>query len=381
MFVDRFMTPPRRIFAAFALHAFAMGNLFPRLPAVRDAMGVGEGALGLALIGGPVGTLLALTFVASLVERIGHRRVLFWGLPLQAAFFALAVHAGSPFWFFLALIPAGLCIGSAELVINVEADRVEAAAGRRIMSRAHAFWSIGAFGAGLFGAFMGHLGLSPAWHMALVVPLVGLGLLLFMSGFETAPARHLTGTDTPRIAVPTLPILMLVAVTLSAMLLEGASLDWGAIYMQGEFLAGPMVAGLAMSIMALSQAVARFVADEFITRFSPVPVARLLLTILLAGCLLVVFSPFALLSLLGFGLIGVGSSAIFPMAISAAAQRTDRPAALNVAALAQFSFVVFLLGPPLLGLVAEAWGIRAAYAVGLPLLALSLLTVGSLGRR
>jgi cyanate permease len=82
--------------------------------------------------------------------------------------------------------------------------------------------------------------------------------------------------------------------------------------------------------------------------------------------------------MVGFALIGVGSSAIFPLAMSAAAQRTDRPAAVNVAALAQTGFVIFLLAPPLLGFVAEHWGIRAAYGVCLPLVALGLLSCSAL---
>ena len=382
MFVDRFMTAPRRVFAAFAIHAFAMGNLFPRLPAVKEAMGVGEGALGLALIGAPAGTLVALTFGAALLDRIGYRRALLVLLPLEALFYALAVHAGRPLTFFLLLIPAGICVGSVEIVLNVETDRVEHAAGRRIMNRAHAFWSFGFFGAGLFGALLGEAGLGPRLHMALVVPVVGLAVLVFLSAFTPAPERHAVAhAAAPRFALPSLPILLLVAVTLSAMLLEGASMDWGAIYMRGEFAAGPLVAGLAVAVAALSQALARFFADGFITRFSPAGVSRVLLGILLAGSLLVVVSPHWLLSLTGFGLIGVGSSAIFPMAMSAAAQRTDRPAAINVAALAQFSFMVFLLGPPLLGLVAESWGIRASFGVALPLVVLSLATAGALGRR
>ena len=85
--------------------------------------------------------------------------------------------------------------------------------------------------------------------------------------------------------------------------------------------------------------------------------------------------------MLGFALLGIGSSALFPLAISAAAQRTDRPAAINVAALSQISFVAFLLGPPLLGFVSEHWGIRSAFAIGIPFIGLSLLTAGSLGRR
>jgi MFS family permease len=67
--------------------------------------------------------------------------------------------------------------------------------------------------------------------------------------------------------------------------------------------------------------------------------------------------------------------------MSAAAQRTDRPAAANVASLAQISFVAFLLGPPLLGYVAQSLGIRWSFGIGIPLVVLSLITAGALGSR
>jgi MFS family permease len=112
-----------------------------------------------------------------------------------------------------------------------------------------------------------------------------------------------------------------------------------------------------------------------------VAVARALLTVLGLGALLVFFAPTAVVALIGLGLLGVGTSAIFPLAMSAAAQRTDRPAAINVASLAQTSFVVFLLGPPLLGAVAQDFGIRWSYGIALPLVVLSFIVAGALGRR
>jgi len=106
-----------------------------------------------------------------------------------------------------------------------------------------------------------------------------------------------------------------------------------------------------------------------------------LLAMMATGVLVVFFSPAPFFSMLGFALLGIGTSALFPLAISAAAQRTDRPAAINVAALSQISFVAFLLGPPLLGFVSDHWGIRSAFGIGIPFIILSLLTAGSLGRR
>jgi MFS family permease len=100
-----------------------------------------------------------------------------------------------------------------------------------------------------------------------------------------------------------------------------------------------------------------------------------MLILLGIGALMVTFSPTPLVALLGFALMGIGTSSIFPLAMSAAAQRTDRRAAANVAALAQLSFVVFLMAPPLLGFVAEHIGIRYAFGLGLPLVVLGLAFV------
>jgi MFS family permease len=103
--------------------------------------------------------------------------------------------------------------------------------------------------------------------------------------------------------------------------------------------------------------------------------------VLLLGAALVACAPYPMVAMLGFALIGVGSSAIFPLAMSAAAQRTDRPAAVNVAAMAQTGFVIFLLAPPILGFVAEHWGIRWSFGVCLPLVILGLLSCQALAPR
>ncbi len=374
------LSPQHRIFAAFALHAFAMGNIFPRMPDIKSAMGVAEGILGLSLIGLPLGTLITLTFAAPLLERLGFRRSLLTMMPFVAILYAIAVHAMHPVLFFILLIPIGMLIGCIEIVINVEADRVEKMIQRRIMNRAHAFWSFGFFGAGLFGAAMAQLGFSPQLHLALVIPLSLLGIALFLGKYQPAPKRFEESTgDQPKFARPTAAILVLVGVTVSAMLMEGAGIDWSAIYMRNIFASGPFISGAAVAIGAFSQAITRFLVDDFIDRYSPSSVARLLLSGLAAGIVCVFFPINSFISLLGFALIGFGTSAIFPMALSAAAQRTDRPSVINVASLVQIAFTVFLVGPPLLGTVAEHWGIRWAFGVALPLVIFSFVTAPALG--
>jgi len=372
--------PRQRVFAAFFLYAFAMGGIFPRVPELQRAMDATEGALGLALIGASTGTLVSLSLAGRLLDRIGHRRALLALTPAMAACYALASFATAPWMLFALLVPCGLCIGAVEIIVNLEADRVEHQEGRRIMNRAHGFWSIGFFVAGLFGAGLSQAGVSVQQHLLIDALLVLVATALLLGRFDAAP--HRTGTaqghETPRFARPTLAILALVAVTLSAMVLEGAGAEWSAIYMRDVFGAGPFIAGSAVAVGALMQAVTRFFADAFVERFSPVGVARVLLTLLGIGAGTVLLAPSAGAAFAGFALMGVGTSVIFPLAMSAAAQRTDRSAAVNVATLAQTSFVVFLLGPPLLGLVAQYWGIRWSFGIGLPLVALSLAMAGVL---
>ncbi len=376
------LPPQIKVFGAFFIYSFCMGSIFPRMPALQEAMGVGEGALGLALIGSAIGTLISLTFAGRFVEAVGYRRVLLVAIPLLSALYALASWANTPLVFFFLLLPVGLTIGCIEIILNVEADRVEHAIGRRIMNRAHAFWSIGFFSAGIVGAFIAQTGLEVHLHLTLMIPFILMATLLILGRFEPAPHRAGTSSEeAPRFARPTVTIMMLVAVCMSAMLMEGAGIDWSAIYMRNLFDADPLWAGLAVATVAGSQGVTRFFADSFVERFNPVAVARTLLVVLGAGVLCAFLAPAAWLAYLGFALIGIGSSALFPLAMSAAAQQTDRPAAINVAALAQFSFTAFLLGPPLLGYIGEHFGIQWVFGVGFPLVLLGLATAHVLAPR
>ena len=376
------LPPQQRVYGGFFVYSFCMGSLPPRLPDLQRMMQIEEGALGFGLIGAAAGTLVSLSFSGPILERIGYRRSILTMIPLLALLYAIASFAEGPLSFFVLLFPVGIVIGGIEIILNLEADRTEHMIGYRIMNRAHALWSFGFFSAGIISALVAQSGLSPQIHLFLMVPLVIVGVALILGRFDPAP--HRTGTSDekpPHFTMPTMAIMVLVAVTLSAMIMEGAGIDWSAIYMRDVFAVSPFLSGFAVALGAGAQAVTRFFADPFVERYSPIAVARVLLGVLGVGVLLVFFAPIDWLALVGFALMGVGTSVIFPLAMSAAAQLTDRPAATNVASLAQVSFVAFLLGPPLLGYVAEAFGIRWSFGLGLPLVVLSIVCAGALGTK
>jgi MFS family permease len=371
----------RRVFAAFFFYAVVMGALFPRLADIQLRMGVGEAALGVGLLGTALGTQITLMLGGTLIERVGHRLTLLIGVPMLGAAQVGAALSPSVPVFFGFLVLSGLAVGCVEIVINLEADRGEQLLGRRIMSRAHAFWSFGFFTSGLIGAGLAEIRVAP-WLGILLVDICAVALLaLVLRDFRDAPSRTEAEPPPPRFVAPTRGILALVAFTLSAMLLEGAIIDWSVIYMRDSFEVSRLVNGFAFALGAGAQGLTRFVADRFVDRHGPVTVARAMVLSSGLGAFLVAASPWPALSLVGFALIGIGVASAFPLAMSAAARRTDRSPRANVAALAQMSFIVFLLAPPMLGFVAQHAGIRWSYAIGLPLVVLSWLFTPSLASR
>lgn len=372
------LSPQHRIFAAFFVYSLALGGIFPRLDDIQSALGINKAVLGQTLIGTAVGTQIALMFFGPLIEKLGYRKILLTAIPALALVMALVSFAPEPGIVFATLLIAGLAIGSIEIVVNVEADRTEALLSKRLMNRAHAFWSFGFFAAGMVGAGMKQFGVSPQLHLMLMVVVITIGTVLALGRYEPAPVRNSDEGAKPKFIRPSFAILTMVAFTLSAMLLEGAGAEWSVIYMRSIFDAPPFINAFAFAIGAFAQAVVRFYADGIIDRLGPLKVARTLILLLGLGATLVSFAPSPFIAILGFALMGVGTSAVFPLAMSAAAQRTDRPAAVNVAALAQLSFITFLVAPPFLGFVAEHFGDRYVYGVGLPLVVLSWFTVHSI---
>ena len=364
------IAPQHRIYACFFLFALTTGALMSRLPDIQAHLGIDKSQLGLTMIGMAIGSLISLTFSSPLIARLGARTTAFASVLGPSLLFALIPWLGAAPAVFAVLFVTGLLAGALEINLNVEIDRLEAQYGQRYMNRAHGCWSLGFFITALAGAMIRQSGLSVAHHLGLVAIVVVLVGGYMISGMVSAPVppRRDEHADSHRIAFPNWGLVPLCIIGFAAFLVEGAGIDWSAIYMQEVFAVEPFIGGMGLTLFAFFMAAMRLSADPVVTRFGPRAVAMVLLTLASLGALLVGWAPVPAVALMGFALMGAGCSAVYPLAVSAAAQRTDRPAAVNVAAIGQVSFVVFFLAPPLLGFVAEYLGIRSSYLICLPLL-------------
>ncbi|KAA1183763.1 MFS transporter [Rhizobium tropici] len=376
------LEPQQRIYVCFFLFAVSIGALLSRLPDLQDALQINKSELGLTLIGAAIGALISLTLASPIVARLGARKTAFVTVLGTSALLALVPWMGAAPLVFAVLFCEGMLAGALEINLNVEIDRIEAQLGRGVMNRAHGFWSLGFFVTALISSAVRQAGVPMQLHLALTFAFVLIVGTITIAGMRNAPARATHDhTDAGHMALPTLGLLPLCVIGIAAFLVEGAGIDWSAIYMRDVFHAEPFIGGLGLTLFTFFMALARLFADPFVDRYGSRAVALFLLLLSTAGLCAVWLAPHPNVALVGFAFMGAGCSAVYPLAVSAAAQRTDRPAHVNVAALGQMSFVVFFLAPPLLGFVAEHAGIRTAYLVCIPVILAALMGVGSLSAR
>ena len=374
------MTRERLIMLVFFLQPIAFGSWLPRIPDIQQALGLGPAELAVALLGMPVGILVTLPFAGRLVARIGGRATILYGFPVYLGLVWLPAWAPGIEALFVALALLGAAIATLELGLNVVADAIEKRSDRLIMSTCHGFWSLGIMAGSLVGIGFAAAGAAP--HLALPIAaaamlpgcVVAARALPDLHAREAAKEEHAAG----RRRMPSLALLGICLFVFGVTMTEGAVADWSAVFLRDVFQQTDAAAGFGYSAFAFMVAASRFGGDRLKAQYGAVALARVCGITSIVGLVLVALSPAASLALLGFAAVGFGVSVGFPLAVTAAADQTDRPAAASVAILSFVALLGFLIGPPLIGFVAEHAGMRYGLAMLLPALVASLALTGRL---
>lgn len=368
----------------FFLQPIAFGSWLPRIPEVQSALGLGPAGLALVLLGLPCGTLLTLPFAGPLVGRIGARAAIRIGYVLYAIGMSLPAIAGNPVLLFVALALVGSTISFLELGLNVQADRVEKATGSLIMSTSHGFWSLGIMVGSLIGSGLAALAVPAGWAIPIVSILgmaAGLAVAQVLPDYGADPAAAAAPKTSTGWRLPGAALLGICLFTFGVTMTEGAMADWSAIFLRDMLGAGSGLAGLGYSVFALCVAAARFGGDWLKARFGAVTLARGCVSLALLGIGVVALAPNLPVALVGFGIIGLGASVGFPLAVTAAAGLDEGTPSANVAVLSFVALLGFLVGPPIIGLVTQVIDLRIGLATLVPFLVLSLTLTSRLRSR
>ncbi|HEV7346437.1 MAG TPA: MFS transporter [Devosia sp.] len=376
------LSAQRLTMLVFFLQPIAFGSWLPRIPEVQQALGLGPAGLAVALLGLPCGTLLTLPFAGPLVGRIGPRTAILAGFVLYSIAVSLPAFATGPVALFVTLMLAGSTISFVELGLNVQADAVEKATGSMIMTTSHGFWSVGIMVGSLIGSGLAAADLGAQWAIMLVAAIVLPVALLAGNALPTmAPPSAGSGEQRSAWALPSWALLGICFFVFGITMTEGAMADWSAIFLRDALGAESGVVGLGYAVFAMMVAAGRFGGDRLKRRFGAVGTARLCGVLALVGAAILFGAPSTPVALLGFAIIGLGVSVGFPLAVTAAASLTDRTASANVAILSFVALLGFLVGPPVIGFVAEQFDMRVGIACLVPVLLVSLLLTGRLEAR
>ena len=357
--------------AFFFIGGFGSASWAPLVPVLRERLAIGDDVLGLLLLCIGIGSLATMPLSGALSTRLGCRRVLVaTGILFACAL--LAVTLVDSLWTAVPVILVfGALMGCLDVVINVAAVIVEKGIGRRIMSGMHAFWSLGGFvGAGLYGVWVGILGLTPFQSTAIASALI----LVFTAFF----GRHLIpygGGGGSLIAIPRGIVVFVGITAFIAFLSEGAVMDWSGVYLtvvRGMDLA---LAGVGFSVFSAAMLTMRFLGDRVVQRIGqrPVAVGGALLT--LVGILLIMFAPVDALLYFGFFAIGIGSANIVPVFFSLMGRQNVMPIGTAVSAVSTMGYLGILAGPAAIGFISSATNLQTAFGV-LAVLSIAQAAVG-----
>jgi MFS family permease len=341
---------------AFLLAGFATACWAPLVPFAKQRLRLNDGELGLLLLCAAVGALAGATFSGPLTARHGSRRVILAGGLGLCGFLPVLAIASTPAGLGAALFCFGASLGGIDVAMNAHAVEVESAAARPLMSGFHALYSLGGFaGAGLVTLLLSQ-GAAP-----LTATLCGAGLGLGLLAIATPRLLATRSTEARAFAWPVGVVLVIAALAALSFLAEGAVLDWGALLVVERKLESAADAGFGFGLFSIAMTAGRLSGDVVVARLGrrQVLVGGGLLAI--AGFATLLLSPWALAAMAGFLLVGLGLANIVPILFSAAGRQSVMAPSLAIAAITTTGYVGILAGPPLVGFVARAAGLPAAF--------------------
>ncbi|MEP3049034.1 MAG: MFS transporter [Roseibium sp.] len=369
----------RVVLAIFFLCGSFIGLWASRIPDFKTQTGLDEAGFGLLLLVVASGSFVAFPYVGALVDRVGAATVSKVLSTATIISFGLVGFAPNMELLVAALFLAGFSFGGLDVAMNGWGAEVEKNLGRPVMSSFHGFFSLGAGVGAQLGGFAIWGGLSIPAHFSLwCLAMVPLAVWAYSQPWPKAEQVPDAGTKAPLFAIPKGALILAGCVALVAALGEGAITDWAALYQIDDLGYPESLAPTAFTIFSIAMVIMRLAGDQIIARFGPVKVAQISGVAAFVGCLLLVSGANIWMVWVGCFVMGLGYAVLFPLAMSRAANDPDMSPGKALAAVVTLGYGSFLLGPPLLGFVGEAWSLRVSFGavavmtLAIPFLATSL---------
>jgi len=356
--------------AVFFVNGFGFASWVSRIPAVREALALTEGQLGTALFAIAAGALVAFPLAGRGTVMRGARVLTLASGVAYCLVLPGPAFAGGLLMLALSLFVFGAANGAMDVSMNALGVEVETSIGKPIMSSLHGMWSAGGLGGAVVGGLFAKYGVAPQVHLSVIALLLITTVITARRWLPTNRVR-LSTDSVPHFARPEAGMMGLGAIIFCSFLIEGAMADWSAVLLRDSLNTTEAVAALGYAVFSLTMMSMRFAGDRIVTRWDAGALLRVTNGIAALTFAVALWMQHVGLTMLAFGLIGVGTATVAPLVFRAAARRARASPGQGIAAMATLGYSGFLVGPPLVGWFAEASSLRIASGL-LVLLALAI---------
>jgi len=353
---------------AVALVYFCMGLCFAswasRIPDIKTALHLNDAMFGSILFALPVGQFLMMPFSGKLVTRFGSHKVLLFALPAYTICLSIVGLVQTGWQLAIVLFVFGLFGNMSNISINTQGVAAERIYQRPIMASFHGGWSLAGFTGALIGFVMINLKVPPYEHFLAVIVIVWV--LVWINYPFLVRSKTTTSSEEPRrkfFNKPDNVLLQLGIIGFCSMASEGAMFDWSGIYFKDVVKAPSSLVVLGYASFMIMMATGRFVADYLISKIGRKRLMQICGVMISTGLFTSVLFPYLIPCTLAFMLVGLGVSSIVPTVYSTAGKHTKVPPGIALATVSSVSFLGFLMGPPLIGYISQAAGLRYSFAV------------------
>ncbi|MEO6313913.1 MAG: MFS transporter [Chitinophagaceae bacterium] len=347
--------------AFFFISGLTFSTWASRIPDIKTQLQLSDARLGAVLFALPAGLMMSLLFAGWLVARFGSRRVMVAAAIFYPAILVLLGLSGNVWQLVFVLFLFGLGSNLVNIAMNTQAVAVESMYGRSVMASFHGLWSIAGFSGAAIGTLLISAAVAPWIHFGIIFFIAALGVLCFYK--YTLPTDAAIAEKQPFFVKPDRYILNLGLIAFCSMLCEGAMADWSGVYFQNIVQAPKQFITLGYVAFTAAMATGRFLGDNMVTKLGIKKVLQLSATLIASGLLMSVLFPYMATAITGFLLVGLGVSSVVPLIYSLAGKSGTMQPGLALAAVSSISFLGFLIGPPLIGFIAEAAGLRLSFAI------------------
>ncbi len=360
----------------FFVNGFLYANWAARLPELQRYFNVSNAFLGYLLLASAAGALLAMPVSGWLTTKYGSAQITRMAalaycctVPMLALSQNNVIASG----FFFVL---GMCAGALDVAMNGQAVFIERGYNKPIMSSFHAIFSIGmALGAGSGGLFA-QFQWSLLSHLA-VIAAIGLVACIWATSnlVQDVPVIAETATKKSGFMLPTKAILPLGIIALCTMMGEGSMADWSAIFMNKVVGKNEFYSALAFGAFGTAMTTGRIFGDFFTARLGKFQVMFYSSLLSIVGLTIALVFVTAETTLLGFFLVGLGLANIVPIIYSTAGNTAGVAPSVGIAMATSIGYAGFFVGPPVIGFLADQFGLRMGLGFTLSLFVVMLLVV------